>query len=152
MPGQLGLGRKANIDVSNQGIICIPSAFNNAASHSVDISPAVSTRETLDLGLALVISLSTALRIMMIGYVKRLPRQFSAVPAAGGKTRNVRRNTLYNIFDTHTYSAVQINVVKSCVSAILINATFDHMYLDNREAVSTEMNQSHFEVHLLLPR
>lgn len=64
MPGQLGLGRKANIDVSNQGIICIPSAFNNAASHSVDISPAVSTRETLDLGLALVISLSTPLRII----------------------------------------------------------------------------------------
>ena len=34
-----GAGRSANIDVSNQGIICIPSAFNIAAIHFVDLSP-----------------------------------------------------------------------------------------------------------------
>ena len=30
------------------------------------------------------------------------------------------------------YSVVQKNVVKSCVSAVLVHATFDHVYLDSR--------------------
>ena len=30
------------------------------------------------------------------------------------------------------YSAVQINVVKGCVSAVLVHATFDNVYLDSR--------------------
>ena len=30
------------------------------------------------------------------------------------------------------YSAVQINVVEGCVSAVLFHATFDHVYLDSR--------------------
>ena len=30
------------------------------------------------------------------------------------------------------YSAVQINVVKGCVSVVLVHATFDNVYLDSR--------------------
>ena len=32
---------------------------------------------------------------------------------------------------TLNYSAVQINVVEDCVSAVLVHATFDYVYLDS---------------------
>ena len=31
------------------------------------------------------------------------------------------------------YSAVQMNVVRGCVSAVLVDATFDHVCLESRE-------------------
>ena len=35
------------------------------------------------------------------------------------------------------YSAVQINVVKGCVRAVSVDATFNHVYLDSRGVEST---------------
>ena len=36
------------------------------------------------------------------------------------------------LFVLRSNSAVQINVVKGCVSAVLAHATFDHVHLDSR--------------------
>ena len=35
------------------------------------------------------------------------------------------------------YTAVQINVVKGCVSVVIVHATFDHVYWDSRVLISS---------------
>ena len=41
----------------------------------------------------------------------------------------------------HVYSAVQINVVKSCVNYNRTHATFDHVYLDSRVSKHASFKQ-----------
>ena len=49
----------------------------------------------------------------------------SAVSQSSQRSLRLRPNN-------HDYSAVQLNVVKGCVNAVLIHATFEHVYLDSR--------------------
>ena len=46
--------------------------------------------------------------------------------SAGERESERKKMRLYK------YYAVQINVVKGCMTAVLIHATFDHAYLDSR--------------------
>ena len=55
--------------------------------------------------------------------------QFNA--GNGDHRKNANVNQL-NISSWLMYSAVQINVVKGCVSEVLAHAIFDHVYLDCR--------------------
>ena len=43
----------------------------------------------------------------------------------GGVTDTMRKVELSQTYTTFTYSAVQINVVKGCVIAVLVHGTFD---------------------------
>ena len=47
------------------------------------------------------------------------------------QNKTLRISTV-TVSDPTSYSAVQINVVKGCVSAVLVHATFDPVYLDSR--------------------
>ena len=52
-------------------------------------------------------------------------REEEARGAGGGVTDTMRKVELSQTYTTFTYSAVQINVVKGCVIAVLVHGTFD---------------------------
>ena len=83
--------------------------------------------------------------VLSLGQVGRLVRDFCGSdrmgpdgPRPGGHARSIAHFCKLSVCTL--FSDVHIDVVKDCVSAFFVHATFDHVYLDSRVCIVSPLS------------